>query len=228
MIYVCSDIHAEFDLFIKLLNKIKFSKDDVMYICGDVIDKGGDSVKLMQFVMNSPNIHTIMGNHEYDFLKYYWSLMREVDGDYESVLQKLKDYFPFDGNLLDWDTVDFIEALPYYIETDSFILVHSGLPVDGNNCVVHPKGLKVESLVYDRVFKDCNLLPQTDKCIFFGHTPTSYICGSPKILAYKKDGMSGKSIYDYSKIHLDVGTWLSSGVMACFCVDTLEEFYVRK
>lgn len=227
MVYVCSDIHAEYQLFIKLLDEINFGDDDVMYICGDVIDKGNDSIKLMQFIMDSPNIHTIMGNHEYDFLKYYWSLMKDATDDYDFVLNKLKEYFP-DGHLLDWDTVDYIESLPYYIETESFILVHSGLPIDENNRVVHPSGVKVEALVYDRAFKDADALPITDKCIFFGHTPTSYLCGSPKIIKYKKQGATGDSIYDYLKIHLDVGTWLSSGVMGCICTDTLEEFYVKK
>ena len=65
MVYVCSDIHADYNLFIKLLNKINFSRNDVMYIGGDVLDKGQNSIKLLQFTKNTPNIHTIVGNHEY-------------------------------------------------------------------------------------------------------------------------------------------------------------------
>ncbi len=227
MIYVCSDIHAEYNLFIKLLNKINFSNEDVMYICGDVVDKGNDSVRLIQHVMNAPNIHTIIGNHEYDFLKYYWGLMRQTNENYDNVLKKLQEYFPFDGNLLDWETIDYIESLPYYIETDNFILVHSGLPIDKNNRVKILNDIKPEYLVYDRYFKEPNVMPITEKCILFGHTPTSYLCGKPKILRYKKQGSVGNSIKDYLKIHLDVGTWLNK-VMGCLCVDTLEEFYVDK
>ena len=225
MVYVCSDIHAEYDLFMKLLEKINFSDNDVMYICGDVIDKGKDSIRLMQLVMNAPNIYTIIGNHEYDFLKYYWALMKDSPDDYDEVLNKLQKYFPFDGYLLDWDTVDYMESLPYYLQTDEFIIVHSGLPIDSGNNVLSPEGLKPEYLVYDRNFKDASVLPTTNKCIFFGHTPTSYICGESKILKYKKAGFMGNNIKDYCKIHLDLGTWLDK-TMGCICVDTLEEFYV--
>ena len=227
MVYVCSDIHAEYDLFIKLLDKIKFSDGDVMYICGDVVDKGNDSIRLLQFIMQKDNILTIIGNHEYDFLKYYWGLTETPADDYDKVLKKLQEYFAFDGHLLDWDTVDFIDSLPYYLETEDFILVHSGVPVDEKNQIVHPKAVKVEYLVYDRNFKNPSVLPNTDKCIFFGHTPTSYLCDKPNILKYKKNGSNTNSIKDYCKIHLDVGTWISK-TMACICVDTLEEFYVTK
>lgn len=37
--YFVSDIHGEYDLFMRLLDEIKFSSDDEMIICGDAIDK---------------------------------------------------------------------------------------------------------------------------------------------------------------------------------------------
>ncbi len=40
MLYVCSDIHGEYDLFVKMLQRINFSSMDEMIICGDIIDKG--------------------------------------------------------------------------------------------------------------------------------------------------------------------------------------------
>lgn len=56
MTYVISDVHGEYDLFIKLLEKIKFSDSDKIIICGDVVDKGPDSVKLLKYVLSKPNI----------------------------------------------------------------------------------------------------------------------------------------------------------------------------
>ena len=82
MTYVISDVHGEYHLFIKLLEKINFSNSDTLIICGDVVDKGLDSVKLLQYVLSKSNIKMIIGNHEYDFLKKYWALtlaMREQD-----------------------------------------------------------------------------------------------------------------------------------------------------
>ena len=54
--YFISDIHGEYDLFMKLLKKIKFNDNDTLYICGDIIDKGKDSIKLIKFVSNQKNI----------------------------------------------------------------------------------------------------------------------------------------------------------------------------
>ena len=55
MTYVISDIHAEYDLFMRLLDRIKFSDSDVLISCGDIIEKGNDSVRLLKFVKNMPN-----------------------------------------------------------------------------------------------------------------------------------------------------------------------------
>ena len=46
MRYVISDIHGEYFLFLELINKIGFDDSDELYVCGDVIEKGDDSVKL--------------------------------------------------------------------------------------------------------------------------------------------------------------------------------------
>ena len=36
MRYIVSDIHGEYELFVRLLKHISFSEEDEMYICGDV------------------------------------------------------------------------------------------------------------------------------------------------------------------------------------------------
>ena len=225
MLYVASDLHGEYALFIELLNKIRFSKNDTMIVCGDIIDKGPDSVRLAKLIFAQSNIRCILGNHEFEFLKLYWSLMKNTSNDFDLVLKKLQDYFPNDGQLLNWDIVDAIEMLPAYIEERDFICVHAGAPLDCNSMVTL-NGVSVEQLVYDRRFKEPNVLPQNSKCIFFGHTPARYVSGRDNVLCYTRVA-SPRKIDDYCKIHLDMGTMLS-GVMACFCVDTLEAYYVRR
>ena len=212
---------------IKLLQKINFSDKDELLVCGDVIDKGQDSVKLLRLMKAMSNCQCIIGNHEYEFLKYYWAIMQSSPEDFDAVLQKLQAYFPHDGSLLDWDMVDWLENLPDYIERDSFICVHAGVPLDENNrCVALSKATR-EELVYDRRFKDSNVVPLTDKCIFFGHTPTSYISNQSKIIRYKWDMRNTRTIQDYYKIHLDLGVWLH-GELGCFCVENCTEYYVNK
>ena len=58
--YVLSDPHGEYGLFCKLLEKIKFSDRDEMIVCGDILDKGSEPVRLAKFVFSMPNIRCIM------------------------------------------------------------------------------------------------------------------------------------------------------------------------
>lgn len=226
MLYFAADIHGEYDLFQALLKKIKFSDADQMIICGDIIDKGPNSVRLAQFIFQQPNIQCIVGNHEFAFLKYYWALMKESFNHFDQVLRKLQEYFPSDGYLLNWDTVDAFEQLPWYIQEDEYVCVHAGIPLDLEGKLVPLSNVSIEQLIYDRNFKEPHVLPKENKCIFFGHTPTNYISGQNKILTYPRVP-NPKSIKDFYKIHLDMGT-MTSGVLACICKETLEEFYVVK
>ena len=45
-IYVISDIHGEYDLFMKMLEKIKFQDTDTLYILGDILDRGPNPIHL--------------------------------------------------------------------------------------------------------------------------------------------------------------------------------------
>ena len=227
MIYVISDIHGEYDLFIKLLQRIHFSSNDEMIICGDAIDKGQDSVKLLKFIKSMPHFRFIIGNHEYAFLKQYWAIMQQSPDDFDEVLKQLQSYFSHDGALLDWELIDWLESRPYYIEEENFVCVHAGVELDEDNRIIPLEQTSKEHLVCDRNFKEPNVVPITNKCVFFGHTPTSYLQSGEKIVKYKWDARFTNTIHDYYKIHLDLGVWIH-GVLGCFCVDTCEEFYVDK
>ena len=63
--YVISDLHCHFDLLIKLLETISFSENDILYIIGDICDRGPDSLKILFYIQDHNNIILIKGNHEY-------------------------------------------------------------------------------------------------------------------------------------------------------------------
>ncbi len=65
MIYAVSDLHGCYDKFIKILNKIHFSDNDTLYILGDIVDRGKDGIKLLQYIMDKRNIIPLVGNHDY-------------------------------------------------------------------------------------------------------------------------------------------------------------------
>ena len=226
MEYCISDIHGCYGLFCRLMDKIGLNGGDTLYVLGDFIDKGPQSIRLAKLLFSMPNAVCIAGNHEYDFLKYYRGLMRQTR-DYDFVLEQLRAYFP-DGQLLDWETVDRLDFLPFFIEKEDWIGVHAGLPVSENGTLLPPEEATCEQLVYDRRFKDADVLPKGGKCVLYGHTPVRYLTGKDEILFYPRaEGRGrGRNISGYCKIHLDMMT-AHSGVAGCVCIDTCRCFYVR-
>ena len=229
MTYVISDIHGEYELFMKLLEKIDYKEGDLLYVCGDFIDKGAQSVKLAKQLFSMPGAYCIRGNHEELFFRYYRAHMHSAIMDFDDILWHLQRYFPEDGHLLDWDTVDRLADLPYYLETDRFFCVHAGLSLDEQGNAMHPDFSEPEELIYTRRFKEPEVLPDLGKCVMFGHTPTSYLCNEPTILTYGYGGLvqDATDVGALSKVHLDTGVG-QSGVLGCFRVEDCKTFYVSR
>ena len=231
MTYFVSDIHGEYDLFRQLLDKIRFSDGDEMYIVGDMIDKGSKSVKLVDFVRAAPNIKAILGNHEFEFLQYYYGLMRTAENanDIEQVLCGLQEHFPYKTEKLSWETVDFIESLPFFVETDDFICVHAGVRTDENDVILPMDRQIAQVMVFDRDFKSPSFaLSPKNKTVLFGHTPCSFDNGDGKFLKTPKSGVATPSkLTDYAKIRLDNGVY-QTGMLGALCLETMQEIYVKK
>ena len=73
--YAISDIHGCYDLYIKLLYKIKFSESDKLYILSNSMDRGGKPIEVMLDIMSRDNITYIIDNHEYMALKLFTKLV---------------------------------------------------------------------------------------------------------------------------------------------------------
>ena len=90
--YVMSDIHGDYDSYIKMLEKIKFSSEDTMYIIGDILDRGEHPIKVLLDVMSRPNMVFIIGNHELMFCECMKFLMQEItDESIESLDEDTAD-----------------------------------------------------------------------------------------------------------------------------------------
>lgn len=227
MLYIVSDPHGELELFVKLLRKIAFGENDKMIICGDVIDKGKAPLALAKLVFSMPNVTCLMGNHEYAFVKFYRSLTERDGVDFDSVLAQLRGYFDSERELLDFDMIDRFDSLPYYYEDDRIICVHAGVALDSDKKIMPLAKTPPEHLVNDRRFKEPGLSHASEKCVFFGHTETSVVCGENRILGYKRNPRAPvRSVNDFYKVHLDTGAW-SSGVLGAFCVDNCKVYYVN-
>ncbi len=65
--YVIGDIHGAKGAFDAALTQLR--PNDRLFIVGDLMDRGEDSMGIMQTVMNDPRIHVVRGNHEESFLQ---------------------------------------------------------------------------------------------------------------------------------------------------------------
>lgn len=227
MTYLISDIHGEYDLFLRLLDRIGFSDEDEMIILGDVIDKGAQSVRLLRFIRRQPNVTTILGNHEYDFLKYKYSLERSHRGDAAAVMRKLREYFSADTETMTSAETEYIESLMPFWETDEYLCVHAGVETDSFGKILPLDLQSPEVLVYDRRFKDAErVLAPTEKTVIFGHTPCVYDEPTATFIKTPKKNVAvPKKISDFSKIRLDCGVYVT-GKLGTLRVEDLCEFFV--
>ena len=71
MTYVMSDLHGMYNEFMQMLELIKFSEEDTLYILGDIIDRGDKPLEIVDYVIEHKNIILLRGNHEQMYMDYY-------------------------------------------------------------------------------------------------------------------------------------------------------------
>jgi serine/threonine protein phosphatase 1 len=184
----------------ELLKKINLQSDDTLYILGDAIDRGPESIKCLQHIMGAPNMKMLMGNHEqmmldaltsedYGFKQEMLGLWRHYNGGYTTYMQ-------FDAlhQGVQRKVVDFIRTLPYYYEvkigSKKYLLVHAGINCRGREhgerltatlkrqSQSHPKSM----IWLRREFILNRALPSYK--LIFGHTPTESIPGHRICMIY--------------------------------------------
>lgn len=171
--YVMSDIHGQYDWFIKMLKKINFSKKDNLYILGDIMDRGPKNLEMFNKVKNTPNIHLIMGNHEEMALQYYKHknfynrrLWFKNGGD------KTFSQF-FENEKSETEIIDYLSQLPYQKEIKvngvNYILTHSDPFTDYE-----------DEMIWNRlcIFDDYSNSVKANTIYLTGHTPIPSIYGN--------------------------------------------------
>ena len=181
-IFVMSDIHGQYDLFLKMLDRINLKREDLLVIIGDICDRGKKSyeiyMKCMKMRKLGYNLKFILGNHE-DML------LEDLENDYSiryeteySVFRNSK-YFE-NKDMKDWHEENFLEEIewlvkwlkncPLVISGNENIFVHAGLDLN--------KGLEKqekETVLWTReefwLMENVELEEYKGKNIYFGHTP---------------------------------------------------------
>lgn len=155
-ILVTSDIHGHDKDLQMLLKKAAFSDDDILFIVGDIIEKGPESLKTLRSVMELSKkgnciplignvdawrlhmIHNLDKHNANDFMDYLL-LTREWYGSsfFDEMTAELGFICQSADELLDAQTavlrsfeneLQFLAYLPTVVETQNYIFVHAGLP----------------------------------------------------------------------------------------------------
>ena len=73
--YVIGDVHGCFDQFIRLLDKIEYdSQLDRIILTGDLVNRGPESLAVLNYCIANKNITSVLGNHDLYLLYLYYLL----------------------------------------------------------------------------------------------------------------------------------------------------------
>ncbi len=230
MTYVVSDLHGSFDKFQKLLKTIKFKDDDFMYVVGDIVDYGEQSIELLCDLSMRFNVIPIVGDHDFRAARLLKSLNEmltdgtrpeaDIIGEMATWMQDggqkvMEDFKALDADMRE-GVLEYLEDMSLYEEVEvggkKYLLVHAGivdfdpsLPLDD----YMPEDFITESIDTKHALID-------GVTIIAGHTPTYLIEGAEH----------GKILHGEGSIIIDCGAAFGEP-LACLCLETGKEYYVN-
>lgn len=229
--YVMSDIHGDYDRYLKILEKIHFTDTDTLYILGDVVDRGEQSMKVLFDMMLRPNVIPVLGNHEYMAIHCLRFLMQEITEESIDTLdegivhgifewqnvggQSTIDEFHRLSTAEQQDILDYLEEFSLYEEVavngKTFVLVHASLDNFSPNRPL--EDYELHELIFGRPEYYFTYYPH--KYLVTGHTPTRLI----------EDNPHPDRIYRANNhIAIDCGCGYG-GQLGALCLETGDEFY---
>ena len=170
-VFVCSDIHGEYDLLLNALDRVNFRLgQDVLVGVGDLIDRGPDSKKVLDLFMTTNNFFTVLGNHE-DMALSGDNRLHKYNGGkffYELPLQDQVRY------------KQWFRTLPITITIETLFsrygVVHANIPVsEWDRAVELSNGTLKQNLIWSREIISCpeqynKSIIEGVETVFLGHT----------------------------------------------------------
>ena len=229
MTYVVSDLHGCFSKFQQLLSKIRFGDNDVMYVLGDIVDYGEESMELLCDLSMRFNVIPILGDHDYRALRLLTALDGMLKGEASAdpeILGEMTQWIQDGGQktmegfkALDEDmkegVLEYLSDMSLYEEVEvkgkKYLLLHAGIADFDEETSLEdymPEDFIREAMDPDRNYFD-------GVTVIAGHVPT-----------YKLPGAESGKIYrgEYG-IFLDCGAAFDEA-LGCLCLENGKEYYV--
>ena len=100
------DIHGEHEKFQILLERIDLKDTDTLYILGDIFDRGPNPLLTMLQVLDMPNVHCLIGNHELMVLECMEFLLQKITDD---SIKEFSVYEEISLSIAEWDMAEDLE-----------------------------------------------------------------------------------------------------------------------
>ncbi|WP_286239848.1 symmetrical bis(5'-nucleosyl)-tetraphosphatase [Neptuniibacter halophilus] len=120
--YAIGDIQGCFDEFMALLEKIRFSADDRLWIAGDLVNRGPKSLETLRFIKQlGDQCSCVLGNHDLHLLALYYGTSPVKRSDTLTPILEAEDRH----ELMDWLRRQKLLVLD---KEQQVAMVHAGIP----------------------------------------------------------------------------------------------------
>ncbi|MBQ9761057.1 MAG: metallophosphoesterase [Clostridia bacterium] len=218
-----SDLHGNYQKFLKMLEEIRFSDNDIMYVIGDILDYGDESMELIADLSVRLNVYPVAGEHDFlavRMLKGFENMLKSgaaPDPEYIAEMTQwvqdggqstLEGYRALDEEQRE-GVLEYLEEMTLFEELEvggeEYVLVHAGI-------ADYEAGSDLEDYLPEDFFSeplsaDYPLIE--GKTVVAGHQPTK----------------SGKIERGEGSILIDCGAG-EGGALGCLCLETGKEYYV--
>ena len=230
MTYVASNLYGRLDKYEKLIKKINLKDNDTLYILGNIVDFGEQSIELVNELSAQYNVYSVIGEHDYKaylLLSEFDRILREGGAPSVSFSKEMIEWAQNGGQVTleafkgaDADSkegfLDYLADLPTFEEIilkngKEFVLTCRGIDNFDKNADLYD--VELDSFLngyidIDRAYYD-------DKIMVVGyldyeHTPA---------------GRAGKVNARGNNIALACDMSENDDVV-CVCLETNEEYYV--
>ena len=222
MTYVVANLHGALDKYNALLEKLHFSKNDILYVLGDTADYGEDAVALLTELSMCENVYSVAGEHDYTARRMLAGLdrmLKEGSAPTPEFAAEMMAWAADGGQAtldgfraLDADMreglLDYLSDATLFEEIEAggreYVLVHGGIAgfeADKELDEYEPEAFFEAIAPGEQLFED--------RILVVGHVPTA----------------SGKIEREGNVIRIDCGV-KDGGMLGCLCLENGKEFYV--
>lgn len=180
--YIIGDVHGCFNTFEIFLNTIYNSQNHIIFV-GDVIDKGKDSKKMIEWIYENPNKCTLVkGNHENFVYKWLKGQLKNISIDEQIITNQFTSIKEFENEseefLNKFYTV--VERSVPFFKTNSFIVTHAPCETKylgklDNTSIKNQRSFRYDVLDTQALERELDFITKDEGHFpihIFGHIPT--------------------------------------------------------